>query len=936
MKNQYLKIKGAKEHNLKNISVDIPKNKMVVITGLSGSGKSSLAFDTIYAEGQRRYVESLSAYARQFLGQMEKPNVESIEGLSPAIAIDQKTSSRSPRSTVGTVTEIHDYLRLLWARIGQSYCPSCEKKIEKQSIGFIVNQIMKNKEGVNIEVLAPIVKSRKGEFENLFNDLKSQGFSRVFVDNEIIKLEDASKLDRYYNHDISVVVDRIKIQKTPGRRLPQSIETALELTMGLVDIKIDDKIQSYSQNLGCNNCGISYDNLEPRDFSFNSPFGACQTCNGLGISYEIDENLLIKDWDLSIEENVFPDMSSRKYFRAQIYGVCEHFGIPTNVAYKELSKSEREILLYGSKGESTVIRYVNRFGNSRVWHKPYKGIVNTFKKNYEETSSDAAREYYKQFMREFECKNCNGERLNERSRLVKVGKITLGQLNSLSILDCLEKVSKFNLKGNELEISEPILREIEERLKFLIEVGLGYLQLSRGASTLSGGEAQRIRLATQIGSGLTGVLYVLDEPSIGLHQNDNLKLIDTLLKLKSLGNTVLVVEHDEETMKNSDYLIDIGWGAGEQGGNIVAEGTWKEVSSNSKSITGQYLSGKQIVPYPKVRRKGNGENIVIRGAKENNLKNQTVSFPLGKLISITGVSGSGKSTLVTEILSKAIKNEFSKNFILPGLHKSVSGISNIDKLIEIDQSPIGRTPRSNPATYSGVFDQIRTLFSMTEESKLRGYKPGRFSFNVPGGRCEVCKGDGNIKVEMYFLPDIYVICEECNGTRYNDETLSVRWKGYNISEILNLTVENALNLFENQPGIFRIIKTLDDVGLSYITLGQAATTLSGGEAQRVKLAKELSKRSTGKTLYVLDEPTTGLHFADVQKLLEVLHLLVDKGNTVVVIEHNLDVVKNSDWIIDLGPEGGNKGGRVVAEGTPESITKVKDSLTGLHLKDVLN
>jgi len=936
MNQEFLKIRGAKEHNLKNVSVDIPKNSLVVITGLSGSGKSSLAFDTIYAEGQRRYVESLSAYARQFLGQMEKPNVESIEGLSPAIAIDQKTSSRSPRSTVGTVTEIQDYLRLLWARIGISYCPKCNKKIDKQSINFIVKQILQLGENKNIDVLAPIIKSRKGEFDTLFKDLQSQGFSRVLVDGEIIRLEDTTKLDRYFNHDISVVIDRIKIQKTPSRRLTQSIETAINLTKGQVDIRIENTTQSFSQNLGCVDCGLSFDKLEPRDFSFNSPFGACINCNGIGVSYEIDEKLLVKDFELSIDQNVFPDMSTRKFFRAQIFGVCEEFKIPTDVPYKNLNKNHRDILLNGSNGVETIIRYVNRFGNSRKWYRPYSGIIPMFKRLYEETKSDSAREYYQQFMRELPCRGCDGERFNERSRKVKIEKITLGDFNNLSIIDALLCIKNFKLSGSDLEIASPIIREIIERLEFLTKVGLSYLQLSRGASTLSGGEAQRIRLATQIGSGLTGVLYVLDEPSIGLHQSDNQKLIDTLKSLKALGNTVLVVEHDEETMKSSDYLIDIGWGAGEQGGNIVAEGTWKQVSSNMKSITGQFLSGKQSINVPKNRRKGNGSQITIRGASENNLKNLTVQFPLGKMISVTGVSGSGKSTLITDILSKSVQNEFSKNFILPGVHKSISGIENIDKLIEIDQSPIGRTPRSNPATYSGVFDQIRNLFSLTEDSKVRGYKPGRFSFNVPGGRCEYCKGDGNIKVEMYFLPDIYVLCEECNGTRYNPDTLEIKWKGYSISDILNSTVENALSIFENQPSIHRIIKTLDDVGLSYITLGQAATTLSGGEAQRVKLAKELSKRSTGKTLYILDEPTTGLHFADVQKLLEVLHLLVDKGNTVIVIEHNLDVIKNSDWIIDLGPEGGENGGQIIVEGTPEAVSKSKESLTGIYLKELLN
>ena len=936
MSKDYLKIKGAKEHNLKNISVDIPKNEFVVITGLSGSGKSSLAFDTIYAEGQRRYVESLSAYARQFLGQMEKPNVESIEGLSPAIAIDQKTSSRSPRSTVGTVTEVHDYLRLLWARIGISFCPICGTKIQKQSVDFIVKQVLNLGSEINIEILAPVVKSRKGEFENLFKDLLKDGFSRAYIDGELIRLDEAKRLDRYFNHDISVVVDRVKIKKTGGRRLPQSIEAALKLTDGIVDIKINDEIKSFSQNLGCKECGTSYGELEPRDFSFNSPFGACDFCNGLGVNYEIDENLLLKDRTLTIKENVFPEMSFRKYFRAQIHGVCEYFEIPMDIPYEEISINDQEILLYGTDGIKTPINYTNRFGNKRSWKREFPGVIPLFKKIYEETSSDKRRDYYMQFMRELDCGDCDGERLNERSRNVKVKALTLGEFNKLSIKKAYEVIQNLKLSGNSKEIAEAIIREIKERLSFLNEVGLGYLQLNRGAATLSGGEAQRIRLATQIGSGLTGVLYVLDEPSIGLHQSDNKKLIETLLRLKNLGNTVLVVEHDEETMKSSDYLIDIGWGAGEDGGNIVAAGDWNVISKNKKSITGRYLSGKLKVPYPKVRRNGNEGKIVIRGAKENNLKNITAEFPLGKFISVSGVSGSGKSTLVSEILAKAIHNEFTrKNWNPPGIHKSISGLNYIDKLIEIDQSPIGRTPRSNPATYSGVFDMIRNLYSLTEESKIRGYKPGRFSFNVPGGRCESCKGDGTIKVEMYFLPDVYVMCEDCNGSRYNPETLSIKWKGYSIAEILNSTVENALKIFENQPKIYRIIKTLDDVGLSYITLGQSATTLSGGEAQRVKLAKELSKRSTGKTMYILDEPTTGLHFADVQKLMEVLHMLVDKGNTVVVIEHNLDVIKNSDWIIDLGPEGGENGGKIITEGTPESVVRDKESLTGKHLKLVL-
>jgi len=936
MANQkYIKVKGAREHNLKGIDVSIPKEKLVVITGLSGSGKSSLAFDTIYAEGQRRYVESLSAYARQFLGQMEKPKVDSIEGLSPAIAIDQKTSSRSPRSTVGTVTEIHDYLRLLWARVGVSYCPTCNKKISKQSVEFIVKQIMNLKEGTQVDILAPLIKSRKGEFRSLYRELISKGFSRVETDGEVVRLDEAERLNKYIKHDISVVVDRIEIKSTPGRRLPQSVETAVTLTGGQVDVKENGRVYSYSQQLGCIDCGVSYDTLEPRDFSFNSPFGACDSCSGLGVSYEVDELLLVKDQSLTIEQNVFPDMSNRRYFRAQIYGVCEKYNISLDTPYKKLTRKEKNIFLYGTGDQKITIRYTNRFGNKRVWERRFSGIIPYFKRMHSETTSEHAKNYYLQFMREKPCGECQGARLNLRSRNVKIGKFYLHQFSNLTIDDALVSIDKLNLNGNNKKIAQPIIREIKERLNFMNEVGLSYLQLSRGASTLSGGESQRIRLATQIGSGLTGVLYVLDEPSIGLHQADNTKLIDTLVKLRDLGNTVLVVEHDEDTMLRSDHLIDIGWGAGEMGGKVVAEGSWTDVAKKKKSITGQYLSKQISVPKPIIRRKGNNKKITLRGVSENNLKNITVEFPLNKLIAVTGVSGSGKSTLVQEVLSKAIQRELTNELVVPGVHKSISGVENIDKLILIDQSPIGRTPRSNPATYSGAFDHIRKLFSLIEESKIRGYKPGRFSFNVPGGRCEECKGDGTLKVEMYFLPDIYVICEHCNGSRFNSDTLSVNWKGSSIADILNMTVSDAKDIFEVQPSLNRILGTLDDVGLSYIKLGQPATTLSGGEAQRVKLAKELSKRSSSRTLYILDEPTTGLHFADVEKLLEVLHLLVEKGNTVLIIEHNMDVIKNADWVIDLGPGGGKYGGEVSGVGTPEAISKDKDNLTGRHLRGYL-
>ena len=935
VENKYIKVKGAREHNLKNINVDIPKDKLVVITGLSGSGKSSLAFDTIYAEGQRRYVESLSAYARQFLGQMEKPDVENIEGLSPAIAIDQKTSSRSPRSTVGTVTEIHDYLRLLWARIGVSFCPECGEKISKQSIEFIVNQIKNIADGSQVDILAPLIKSRKGEFRSLYRDLISKGFTRVETDGEIIRLEEAEKLNKYVKHDISVVVDRIKLSSATNRRLSQSVEAAAGLTDGQVDIKHDGNVYSYSQELGCIKCGISYDALEPRNFSFNSPFGACEECNGLGVNYEIDEILLIRDQSLTISDNVFPGMSSRRYFRAQIHGVCDKYNISKDKPYKDFTKKEKDLFLYGTGKKKILIKYRNRFGRDREWEKPFKGIVPYFKKMYTETTSDLAKKYYLQFMREKPCNECEGARLNIRARNVKVGKYFMHDFNSLPIDDALKAINKLNLKGNELKISQPIIREIKERLKFLDQVGLSYLQLNRGASTLSGGESQRIRLATQIGSGLTGVLYVLDEPSIGLHHSDNRKLIDTLEKLRDLGNTVLVVEHDEDTMTRSDHLIDIGWGAGEMGGKIVSQGTWREVANSKKSLTGSYLSKRTTVPLPSIRRNGNKKKIVLRGASENNLKNLTIDIPLNKLIAVTGVSGSGKSTLIQEVLAKAINRELNNEIVVPGKFKNINGIENIDRMVIIDQTPIGRTPRSNPATYAGAFDHIRKLYSQIEESRVRGYTPGRFSFNVPGGRCEECRGDGNIKVEMYFLPDVYVVCEDCKGSRFNSDTLAIQWKGNSIADILDMTVEDARNIFEFQPSLNRILSTLHEVGLSYIKLGQPATTLSGGEAQRIKLAKELSKRSTGKTLYILDEPTTGLHFADIEKLLEVLHLLVDKGNTVLIIEHNMDVIKNADWILDLGPGGGKYGGKLVAEGTPEALSKNKESLTGKHLKEYI-
>ena len=932
-----IEIFGARENNLKNIDLEFKKNNLVVITGVSGSGKSSLAFNTIYSEGQRRYMESFSAYARSFIGNIERPDVDKINGLSPVISIEQKTTSKNPRSTVGTLTEIYDFLRLLYARGSVAYSYLSGKKMIKQSQDQIVENIKKDFENSKVIIAAPVVKGRKGHYKELFLQIRKKGFSNVRVDGEIMEIKKNMQLDRYVIHDIEIVVDKLVVSEGETSRLSNSVDIAIksgDKTLYVIDE--DNNSKFYSKSLVDPDTGISYEEPSPNSFSFNSPYGWCDSCKGLGVEDKILKENIIVDENLSISRGAIAPLGQYRdmWVFKKIDAVLKQSGLDISTPIKNIPEKILDNILFG---ENIDVAVESTKYPGTLWHTKFNGVSGFIKKTLK-FRSGKTKDFMTDFITESNCDTCSGKRLKKESLFFKINDTSISDLNSMDIKglrNWLSSVEQFLTKEQKI-IAEPIIKEIKQRVELMYNLGLEYLSLDRPLRTLSGGEAQRIRLATQIGSGLTGVLYVLDEPSIGLHQSDNKKLIETLLRLRDLGNTVLVVEHDEETMKSSDHLIDIGWGAGEQGGEIVAEGNWKKVSGNLKSVTGQYLSGKQKVPYPSVRRKSNGAKITVRGAKENNLKDITVDFPLGQFISITGVSGSGKSTLVTDILSKSIQNEFSKNLIIPGLHKSISGLENIDKLIEIDQSPIGRTPRSNPATYSNVFDQIRNLYSLTEESKIRGYKPGRFSFNVPGGRCEYCKGDGNIKVEMYFLPDIYVICEDCEGTRYNSETLSIRWKGYSISDILDSTVESALNIFENQPSIHRIIKTLDDVGLSYIKLGQPATTLSGGEAQRVKLAKELSKRSTGKTVYILDEPTTGLHFADVQKLLEVLHLLVDKGNTVIVIEHNLDVIKNSDWVIDLGPEGGEKGGRIVAEGTPENISNIKSSLTGKHLKEILN
>jgi len=934
-------IKGAKVNNLKNVSLEIPRDKLVVLTGLSGSGKSSLAFDTLYAEGQRRYVESLSSYARQFLGQMDKPNVEYIEGLSPAISIDQKTTSKNPRSTVGTITEIYDYLRLLYAKVGVPHCPKCGKKISQQSVDQIVDQIMRNEERTKLQILAPVVSGRKGTHDKVLDNIKKNGFVRVRIDGEIYDItEDEIKLDKNKKHNIEAVIDRIIIKKGIESRLAESIETSLKMADGLVIASViggEDTL--FSEKFACPDCGISIDELEPRLFSFNSPFGKCDNCDGLGTLMEIDEKLVIPNKNLSIMEGAVASWGSGRlkddsWTYAILQALNREYGLELNTPIKDLSKDDLDLLLYGTNGERIKVDYT-KDGVRTTYNYSYEGEINSLKRRYRESSSDFIKGEIEQFMSDAHCPKCKGARLKKEALAVTVGDKSIYEFTIMSIKDELDFINSLEFSEKDKIISAQIVKEIKNRLQFLIDVGLDYLSLARNSGTLSGGESQRIRLATQIGSSLMGVLYILDEPSIGLHQRDNDKLIRTLQNLRDVGNTVIVVEHDEDTMRAADYIVDIGPGAGEYGGNVVVAGTLNEVMKCEESITGQYLTGKKQIKVPEERRKGNGKVIKVVGAKENNLKNLSVSFPLGTFTAVTGVSGSGKSTLVNEILYKGLNKLVNKSKNPVGKHKEIVGFENIDKIIDIDQSPIGRTPRSNPATYTGTFDIIRELFAQTNASKMRGYKPGRFSFNVKGGRCEACSGDRIIKIEMQFLSDVYVPCEVCKGKRYNRETLEVKYKGKNIDDVLNMTVEEALEFFENIPRIKNKIQTLYDVGLGYIRLGQPSTQLSGGEAQRIKLAYELSKRSTGKTLYILDEPTTGLHIDDVSRLVNIIQRLVDGGNTVVVIEHNLDMIKCADYLIDLGPEGGDKGGTLIKAGTPEEICKCEKSYTGRYLSKLL-
>ncbi|UVI29862.1 excinuclease ABC subunit UvrA [Paenibacillus spongiae] len=931
-------IKGARAHNLKNIDVTIPRDKFIVLTGLSGSGKSSLAFDTIYAEGQRRYVESLSAYARQFLGQMEKPDVDSIDGLSPAISIDQKTTSRNPRSTVGTVTEIYDYLRLLFARVGKPHCPEHGIEITAQTVEQIVDRIMEYPERTRLQIMAPIVSGRKGEHTKLLADVSKQGFVRVRINGELRDLGEKIELEKNKKHNIEVVVDRIVIKEDIHTRLADSIETALKLSDGQVLVDVMEKEELlFSSKLACPQCGFSIDELAPRMFSFNSPFGACPDCDGLGAKMIVDPDLLVPDNRKSVEGGAFEAWagSTSNYYPQFLQAVCEHYGIPMDVPVSELTDEHMKKLMFGTGGERVRFRYENDFGHSKEAHVPFEGIVHNLERRYRETGSDGIREHIEQYMSAKPCGGCKGHRLRKESLAVSVGEQNISYVTSLSIGDAQRFFSGIELTEKERAIAQLILKEINSRLGFLVNVGLEYLTLNRAAGTLSGGEAQRIRLATQIGSSLMGVLYILDEPSIGLHQRDNDKLIQTLEHMRNLGNTLIVVEHDEDTMMAADYIIDIGPGAGIHGGTVVAEGTPAEVMDSEKSLTGAYLSGRKFIPVPLQRRSTGEKWLEIRGAKENNLRGINVKVPLGVFTAVTGVSGSGKSTLVNEILYKTLARDLNKAKLRPGQHKEIRGLEHIDKVIEIDQSPIGRTPRSNPATYTGVFDDIRDLYATTTESKVRGYKKGRFSFNVKGGRCEACRGDGIIKIEMHFLPDVYVPCEICKGKRYNRETLDIKYKGKNIADLLQMTIEHACDFFVNVPRIHRKLKTLLDVGLGYMTLGQPATTMSGGEAQRVKLAAELYRRSTGKTMYILDEPTTGLHVDDIDRLLIILHRLVESGESVLVIEHNLDVIKTADYLIDLGPEGGSGGGSIVATGTPEQVVKVEGSYTGRYLKPIL-
>ena len=933
-----IKIRGARAHNLKNIDVDIPKDKLVVVTGLSGSGKSSLAFDTLYAEGQRRYVESLSAYARQFLGQMDKPDVDSIDGLSPAISIDQKTTSKNPRSTVGTVTEINDFLRLLWARVGMPICPNDGHEITSQSPEQMVDKILELPERTKLQILAPIVRGKKGQHKKIIEKVKKDGFVRIIVDGEIHDVEEEIELDKNKKHDISVVVDRIVLKDGIRSRLFDSLEAALRLTNGNVAVDvIGDKILQFSENFSCPYCGFTIGELEPRIFSFNAPFGACPDCDGIGVKLEVDKDLVIPDDTKTLNEGALAPWNpiSSKYYPTMLQQACEAFGIDMDTPFKDLPDKDKKIILYGAGDREFHFKFKSDFGGLKDIDTTFEGVIPNIERRYRETNSDFTRDVMRQYMTSLTCQTCHGYRLNERALSVKIAGKHIGEVSDFPINESLNFFENLTFSEQNQEIARPILKEIDDRLTFLKNVGLDYLTLSRSARTLSGGEAQRIRLATQIGSNLSGVMYVLDEPSIGLHQRDNDRLIASLKKMRDLGNTLIVVEHDEDTMRAADYLIDIGPGAGENGGQVIAAGTPKQVEKKHNSLTGQYLSGKKYIAIPNERRKGNGKKIVVKGASENNLKNIDVSFPLGEFIAVTGVSGSGKSTLVNMILKRALAQKLNHNSEKPGKYQRIEGVENIEKIIDIDQTPIGRTPRSNPATYTGVFDDIRGLFAQTNQAKLRGYGKGRFSFNIKGGRCEACKGDGIIKIEMNFLPDVYVPCEVCHGTRYNSETLEVEYKDKNIADILNMTVSEALTFFEPIPKIKRKLQTIVDVGLGYVKLGQPATTLSGGEAQRMKLASELHKKSNGKTFYILDEPTTGLHSEDIKRLLEVLQRLVDKGNTVLVIEHNLDVIKTADYLIDLGPEGGDGGCQIVATGTPEEVIKVNDSYTGKYLKEVL-
>lgn len=937
MKDQII-VKGARQHNLKNITVEIPRDKLVVITGLSGSGKSSLAFDTIYAEGQRRYVESLSAYARQFLGQMDKPDVDYIEGLSPAISIDQKTTSRNPRSTVGTVTEIYDYLRLLFARIGEPHCPKCGKLIERQTVQQIVDHVLAMPQGTRFMVMAPLVRGRKGEHAKIMDQMRKAGYVRMFVDGEVRTLDEEIKLEKNKKHSLSVVIDRLAVRDGITQRLTDSVETALKLAEGLVEINvISGETQMYSENFACSDCGISLPEIEPRLFSFNNPMGACPACTGLGMNMELDKSLIIPDGSKTFAEGVIAALSTNQeaYHMKQLAAVLTHYGYSLDTVWNGLPKDMQEILWYGSGEQKFSFMYENLQGEVKKHTTPFEGIIPLLRRRHREAFSERMRLDIESFMTSTPCPVCHGARLKPEVLSILVGSKNICEVTALTVRDAINFFETLNLTERQQFIARQILKEILARLRFLNDVGLDYLTLDRAAGTLSGGEAQRIRLATQIGSGLVGVLYILDEPSIGLHQRDNSKLLATLQHLRDLGNTLLVVEHDEETMYAADQIIDIGPGAGEHGGNVVAQGTAEEIKLVENSVTGQYLSGRKFIPVPKKRRECDGRYIEIIGAKANNLKNIDVKIPLGVFTVVTGVSGSGKSTLINDILYNALAAKLHGARLRPSEHKEIRGLENIDKIINIDQSPIGRTPRSNPATYTGVFDFIRELFSQTNEAKMRGYKPGRFSFNVKGGRCEACRGDGMNKIEMNFLPDVYVPCEVCHGARYNRDTLEVHYKGKSIAEVLDMTVTEACEFFKNLPRIARKLQVLEDVGLGYIHLGQAATTLSGGEAQRVKLATELSRRSTGKTLYILDEPTTGLHIADVHKLLDVLQRLVEAGDSVVVIEHNLDVIKTADYLIDLGPEGGDKGGTLVACGTPEELVKVKKSYTGQYVKQVL-